>query len=103
MSTPYILSCIAVMASVTYLIRLTPMVVFRKKFKNKWIQSFLYYVPYVVLSAMTVPAVFSSTGSVPSAVAGFVVAVGLAFFKRGLLTVAVGAALTAFIMQIAGL
>ena len=102
MKTPYILSCIAVMALVTYLIRLTPMVVFRKKIKNKWIQSFLYYVPYVVLSAMTVPAVFSSTGSVSSAVAGFVVAVVLAFFKRGLLTVAVGAALTAFIMQIAG-
>lgn len=103
MNTVYILTAIGVMAIVTYLIRLTPMVVFRKKIKNRWIQSFLYYVPYVVLSAMTVPAVFSSTGSVPSATAGFVVAVILAFFKRGLLTVAVGAALTAFIMQIAGL
>lgn len=103
MNTVYILTAIDVMAIVTYLIRLTPMVVFRKKIKNRWIQSFLYYVPYVVLSAMTVPAVFSSTGSVPSATAGFVVAVILAFFKRGLLTVAVGAALTAFIMQIAGL
>lgn len=102
MNTAYILSAIGVMAAVTYLIRLTPMVVFRKKIKNRWIQSFLYYVPYVVLSAMTVPAVFSSTGSVSSAVAGFVVAVILAYFKRGLLTVAVGAALTAFIMQIAG-
>ena len=103
MNTVYILTAIGVMAIVTYLIRLTPMVVFRKKIKNRWIQSFLYYVPYVVLSAMSVPAVFSSTGSVPSATAGFVVAVILAFFKRGLLTVAVGAALTAFIMQIAGL
>ncbi len=103
MNTTYILSAIGVMAVVTYLIRLTPMVVFRKKIKNRWIQSFLYYVPYVVLSAMTVPAVFSSTGSIFSAVAGFAVAVMLAYFKRGLLTVAVGAALTAFIMQIAGL
>jgi len=103
MNTAYILSAIGVMAAVTYLIRLTPMVVFRKKIQNRWIQSFLYYVPYVVLSAMTVPAVFSSTGSVPSAVAGFVVAVILAYFKRGLLTVAVGAALSAFIVQIAGL
>lgn len=103
MNTPYILSAIGVMAAVTYLIRLTPMVVFRKKIKNRWIQSFLYYVPYVVLSAMTVPAVFSSTGSVFSAAAGFIVAVILAYFKRGLLTVAVGAALTSFIMQIVGL
>ena len=103
MNTTYIFSAIGVMAAVTYLIRLIPMVVFRKKIKNKWIQSFLYYVPYVVLSAMTVPAVFSSTDSVSSATAGFVVAVTLAYFKRGLLTVAVGAALTAFIMQMAGL
>lgn len=103
MNTAYILSAIGVMAAVTYLIRLTPMVVFRKKIKNRWIQSFLYYVPYVVLSAMTVPAVFSSTGSVSSSAAGFVIAVILAYFKRGLLTVAVGAALSAFIMQIAGL
>lgn len=100
MNTQYILSCIAVMALVTYLIRAIPMVVFQKKIQNRWIQSFLYYVPYVVLSAMTVPEVFSSTGSVSSAVAGFVVAVLLAFFKRGLLTVAIGAALTSFIMQI---
>lgn len=103
MNTAYILSAIGVMAAVTYLIRLIPMVVFRKKIKNKWIQSFLYYVPYVVLSAMTVPAVFSSTGSVYSATAGFTIALILAYFKRGLLTVAVGAALTAFIIQIAGL
>ena len=102
-NTSYILSAIGVMAAVTYLIRLIPMVVFRKKIKNRWIQSFLYYVPYVVLSAMTVPAVFSSTGSVYSAAAGFVVAVILAYLKRGLLTVAVGSALAAFIMQIAGL
>ncbi len=103
MNTSYILSAIGVMAAVTYLIRLTPMVVFRKKIKNRWIQSFLYYVPYVVLSAMTVPAVFTSTGSAFSAAAGFIVAVILAYFKRGLLTVAVGAALTSFIMQIVGL
>lgn len=103
MNTAYILSAIGVMAVVTYLIRLTPMVVFRKKIKNRWIQSFLYYVPYVVLSAMTVPAVFSSTGSFVSAAAGFIVAVALALFGKGLLTVAVGAALTAFIIQIAGL
>lgn len=103
MSTVYILSSIGVMAAVTYIIRATPMVVFRKKIKNKWIQSFLFYVPYVVLSAMTFPAVFSSTGSYASAVAGCVVAVILAYFRRGLLTVAVGAALGAFIVQIAGL
>ena len=103
MNTTYLLSSIAVMALVTYIIRATPIIVFRKKIKNKWIQSFLFYVPYVVLSAMTFPAVFYSTGSVLSAVAGCVVAIILAYTKRGLLTVAVGAALAAFIFQILGI
>ena len=103
MKTTYILSCIFIMAIVTYIIRVTPMVLFRKKIKNKWIQSFLYYVPYVVLAAMTFPAVFFSTGSTLSAVGGLIVAVILAYLRRGLLTVACGAALTAFVIQIAGI
>ena len=103
MKTTYILSCIFIMAIVTYIIRVTPMVLFRKKIKNKWIQSFLYYVPYVVLAAMTFPAVFLSTGSTLSAVGGSIIAVTLAYFRRGLLTVACGAALTAFVIQIAGI
>lgn len=103
MKTAYILSCILTMALVTYIIRSTPMVVFRKRIKNKWIQSFLYYVPYVVLAAMTFPSVFFSTESHISAIAGCLVAVVLAYFRRGLLTVAVGAALTAFVVQILGL
>lgn len=102
MKTTYILLCIAVMASVTYLIRAIPMVVFRKKIQNRWIESFLYYVPYVVLAAMTFPAVFSSTSSSLSAATGCVAALMLAFFNRGLLTVAVGAALASFVTQIAG-
>ena len=96
MSTPYILMGIAVMAVTTYLIRVMPMVIFRKKITNVWIRSFLYYVPYAVLAAMTFPAVFSSTGSTLSAVAGCVIAVVLAYFNRGLLTVAVAASAMAF-------
>ena len=103
MSTAYLLLAIAVMALVTYIIRATPIIVFRKKIENKWIQSFLFYVPYVVLSAMTFPAVFYSTGSVLSAVAGCVVALVLAYTKRGLLTVAVGAALAAYVFRILGI
>ena len=100
MKTTYLLSAIAVMAIVTYAIRATPIILFRKKIRNKWIQSFLFYVPYVVLSAMTFPAVFYSTDSILASVAGCAVALILAYTKRGLLTVAVGAALTAFLFQI---
>ena len=103
MKTSYIILCIAVMALVTYLIRVIPMVLFRKKIENKFIQSFLYYVPYTVLAAMTFPAVFSSTASTVSAVAGCVAALILAYLRRGLLTVALGGAFAAFILSVIGL
>ena len=102
MSTRYIIAGIAVMALVTYLVRMLPMVIFRKKITNVRVKSFLYYVPYAVLSAMTFPAIFSSTGTYPSAIAGCGVAVFLAYKGKGLLTVAVGAAAAVFIVQMLG-
>ena len=102
MSTGYIIAGIAVMALVTYLVRMLPMVIFRKKITNVRVKSFLYYVPYAVLSAMTFPAIFSSTGTYPSAIAGCGVAVFLAYKGKGLLTVAVGAAAAVFIVQMLG-
>ncbi len=91
------------MALTTYLIRMLPMAIFRKKITDNRIKSFLYYVPYAVLAAMTFPAIFSSTGTTISAAAGCVAAVLLAYFKRGLLTVAVGAAAVVFVFQMLGL
>ena len=91
MSIKSYFSFLLVMALVTYLVRAIPFVVFRKKIKNKFFKSFLAYVPYAVLGAMTFPAIFSSTGSVISAAAGCVVAVFLAFKEKSLLTVALSA------------
>lgn len=102
MKFSYILLGIAVMAGVTYLIRMIPMVFLSKKIESVWLKSFLYYVPYAVLTAMTFPAVFSSTGSTLSAVIGCVSALVLAFFERSLLIVAVGAAGAALIVQLLG-
>ncbi len=102
MNIGYLILGIAVMALTTYLIRMLPMVIFRKKITNVRIRSFLYYVPYAVLAAMTFPAIFSSTGTQISAVAGCVAAVLLAYFRKGLLTVAVGAAAVVFIVQMLG-
>ncbi len=102
MNTGYMITGIAVMAVVTYLIRMLPFAIFRKKITNVRIKSFLFYVPCVVLSAMTFPAIFSSTGTYPSAAAGCLTALILAYLKKGLLTVAVGAAAAAFIVQMIG-
>lgn len=83
---------IAVMAGVTYLIRMIPFAAFRKQIKSEFIKSILYYLPYAVLAAMTVPAIFYSTGNIKSAVVGTVVAVVVAFFEKPLLIVALAAA-----------
>ena len=82
---------IAIMVGVTTLIRVLPLTLIRKEIKNVTLRSFLYYIPYAVLAAMTVPAIFSSTGHLYSAFVGFAAALVMAFFGRGLVTVALSA------------
>lgn len=90
---------ILVMALVTYLIRALPLTLIRKKIDSKFIKSFLYYVPYATLAAMTFPAILYSTGNIISAACGFVAALLLAYFGKSLLTVAGGACLTVFVLD----
>ena len=85
------------MAGVTYLIRMIPFTLFRKKIKSVFFKSFLYYIPYAVLSAMTIPAIFYSTGNITTSVIGTVVAVALAYFTLPLIVVALAASAAAFI------
>lgn len=89
-----------IMAGVTYLIRAIPFVIFKGKITNTFIKSFLYYVPYAVLGAMTFPAILFSTGNYTSAVAGLIVACILAFREKSLLTVAIFACLATFIVNL---
>ena len=91
---------VAVMAVVTYLIRMIPFTLFRKEIKSAFFRSFLAYVPYAVLGAMTFPSIFYATSSYPSAIAGTVVALALAFFRRSLLTVALGASGAALAVEL---
>lgn len=87
---PYLI----VMAGVTYLIRMLPLTVFRKEIRSRFVRSFLHYVPYAVLGAMTFPDVLESTGRLWTALAGLIVAMVMAWRGRSLLTVAIGACLT---------
>ncbi len=89
---------IAVMAGVTYLIRMIPFAAFRRQIKSRFFRSFLYYVPYAVLTAMTVPAIFYSTGSMATAAFGTAVAVALAYFDMPLIVVALAASAAALAM-----
>lgn len=88
---------ILVMAGVTYLIRMIPFTLFRKEIKSKYIKSLLFYLPYAVLSAMTIPAIFYSTGNLTTAIVGTIVAVVVAYFDKPLIIVALSAAISALI------
>ncbi len=90
-----------VMAGVTYLIRMLPLVLVKKKITNKFILSFLYYIPYAVLSVMTIPAIFYSTSYKLSALVGFLTAAVLAFFEKSLLKVAAYSCAAVFLAEVA--
>lgn len=86
---PYLI----VMAGVTYMIRMLPLTVFRKQITNRFVRSFLHYVPYAVLGAMTFPDVLYATDSLWTALCGLLVAVVMAWRGHSLLSVAIGACL----------
>jgi branched-subunit amino acid transport protein len=100
MTTSKLLIYIFIMAGVTYLIRMLPMSIFKQKIDNSFIRSFLYYIPYAVLGSMTFPAIFTSSASLWSAVAGTIVAVLLSFKEKGLLTVALAACSTVYVAEL---
>ena len=93
----YMLICVLLMALTTYLVRVIPMLFFRKKIKSVFISSVLYYIPYAVLSAMTFPAIFYITENFYIALIGSVVAIVSALLKRSLLTVAILSSFAIFI------
>ena len=90
---------ILVMAGVTYLIRMLPLVLWKKEIKNVYVRSFLCYVPYACLAAMTFPAILTATGSMISALCGFLVALFVAYREKSLLTVALCACTAVFIVE----
>ena len=96
----YAFLMVLAMAVITYLIRLIPMILFKKKIKNRFINSLLYYIPYAVLSAMTFPFIIFSSGHVVSAVVGTAVALISAFTKRSLVTTALFASASVLIVEV---
>ena len=89
----------AIMAGVTYLIRVLPLTLIRKEIKNVYIRSFLFYVPYVTLSVMTFPAILEATQSPVSAALAFAFAIFLAIKGKSLLTVSVLACVVVYISE----
>ncbi|HHX70845.1 MAG TPA: AzlD domain-containing protein [Gallicola sp.] len=90
---------ILVMAIVTYLIRAIPLTLIRKEINNKFIKSFLFYVPYVTLSVLIFPAILHSTSTTISAAIAFIIAIILSYKKLNMMTVAIISCLTVFIIE----
>jgi branched-subunit amino acid transport protein len=93
---------IIVMAVVTYLIRVLPLTLIRGEIRNRYLRSFLYYVPYVTLAVMTFPAILSAAPGVWPALAGFLIAVALAYRGASLFQVAMSACVAVFIVNAVG-
>ena len=91
---------IFLMALTTYLIRMLPLTLFRKPIRSPFVRSFLHYVPYACLTAMTFPAILESTSSMVAGGAALVVAVVLAYFGGSLLTVALASSAAVFIVEV---
>ena len=90
---------IAVMAVTTYLIRMVPLVFFRKPIKNRFIRSFLAYVPCACLTAMTFPAILYATNAIISGAVALAVALVAALCKRSLVTVAALSCAAVFVTE----
>ncbi|MBU1105200.1 MAG: AzlD domain-containing protein [Candidatus Riflebacteria bacterium] len=95
----YLTGVVLVTALVTYLVRMLPIVFFKHELTSKWVKAFMYYIPYAVLGAMTFPAILYSTRSMISASAGLIAAIILAYWNKGLLTTALGAAGAVYIAE----
>lgn len=90
-----------ILAGSTYLIRAIPFAAVQKKITNRFVQSFLYYIPYAVLAAMTFPAALYATGNVTAAAVGLAVAVCFAICEKGLTLVAVTSCIAVFLVETA--
>lgn len=90
---------IAIMALVSFAIRVLPLTLIRNEIKNRTLRSFLYYVPYVTLAVMTFPAILDATSSMWSALIALIVAVVLAWFGRSLFQVAVIAIVVVYVLE----
>lgn len=90
---------IAAMALTTYLVRMLPLTVFRKPIRSRFVRSFLHYVPYACLAAMTFPAILQDTASMLSGAAALAVAIVLAYLNQSLIVVALASSTAVFLVE----
>ena len=98
MSSNYVYILVAF--AVIYLIRVLPLTLIRKRIRNHFVRSFLYYVPYVTLAVMTFPAIVEATASPIAGIAALIVGIVTALLGCGLLTVAAACCAAVFLLEL---
>ena len=93
------ITAVLIMALVTYLPRMLPLVIFRNELASKKIRTFLNYIPYAVLASMTFPDIFYSTSNPISAVAGSITALILSYLEKSLVVVALASIAVVFFAE----
>ena len=94
------LVAVILMAVVTYIPRVFPIALYRRRIESRFFKSFLYYIPFAVLGAMTFPGILDSTSDFYSSLVGIMVALILAYFEQGLMKVALGAVLAVYLCEL---
>ncbi len=89
-----------IMAIVTYLIRVLPLTLIKWEIKNQFLRSFLHYVPYATISALTFPAILSCTRSLTSAIVAFIVAIISSYYEKNMVIVAFLSCLAVYITEL---
>ena len=92
-------TALLLMAGITYLIRVLPLILIRRPMHNRFLRSFFFYVPYAVLAAMVFPTIIYTTAHPVSGICALFVCIILSLFRRSLLTVAIGGALTVLAVE----
>ena len=99
MSNGQIWIAILVAAGVSLLVRVLPLTLIRKKITNRFLRSFLYYVPYATLAVMTFPAIIDVAGNPVAGIAALAVGGVLAWLRAGLFPVALASCVTVFLTE----
>ncbi|MBR2901800.1 MAG: AzlD domain-containing protein [Clostridia bacterium] len=91
---------VLVMALTTYLVRMLPLTVFRGRLNNRFIRSFLAYVPITCLAVMIFPSIIYSTAHIISGVMALIVAITVSFKSKSLVLVAISASVTVYLVEL---
>lgn len=91
---------LGIMAGVTYAIRVLPLTLIRRQIKNRFLRSFLYYVPYVTLAVMTFPAILDATQSPIAGAAALIIGIVAAWCGAGLFPVSLSCCAVVFILEL---